>query len=193
MELNGRIVSGQWAESVGLRRSEADGSGEGRKLLLFSQLCLTLCDSRTVACQASLSFIISQYLLKLMSIESVMPSNHFIICCPLLLLPSIFPSFRVFANESALHIRWPKYWSFSFSINPSNMNIQGWFPLGLPGWSPYFSMDSKESSAAPQLEGINSLALSLFYCPALRTVHDYQKNHSFDYTGLHWQRNVFAF
>ena len=59
-------------------------------------------------------------LLKLMSIESVMPSNHFILCCPLLLLPSIFPSIRVFSNESALHIRWPKSWSFSFSISPSN-------------------------------------------------------------------------
>ena len=71
------------------------------------------------ACQASLSFTISQSLLKLMSIESVMPSNHLILCCPLL-LPSIFPRIWVFSNESALHIRWPKYWSFSFSISPSN-------------------------------------------------------------------------
>ena len=73
----------------------------------------------TTACQASLSFTISQSLLKLMSIESVMPSSHLILYCPLLLLPSIFPSIRVFSNESALHIRWPKYWSFSFSISPS--------------------------------------------------------------------------
>ena len=73
----------------------------------------------TAACQASLSFTISQSLLRLMSIESVMPSNHFILYRPLL-LPSIFPSIRVFPNESALHIRWPKYWSFSFSISPSN-------------------------------------------------------------------------
>ena len=74
------------------------------------------------ACQASLSFTISQSLLKLMSIESVMPSNHLILCCPLLLLPSIFPSIRVFSNDlgSALCIRWPKYWSFSFSISSSN-------------------------------------------------------------------------
>ena len=71
-----------------------------------------------VACQASLSFIISQSLLKLMSIESVMPSNHFILCHPLLLLPSIFPSISVFSKESALRIRWSKYWSFSFSISP---------------------------------------------------------------------------
>ena len=73
----------------------------------------------TAAYQASLSFTISQSLLKLMSIESVMPSNHLMLCCPLLLLPSIFPSIKVFSNESALHIRWPKYWSFSFSISPS--------------------------------------------------------------------------
>ena len=71
-------------------------------------------------CQASLSFTISQSLLKLMSMESVMPSNHLILCCPLLLLPLIFPSIRVFSRELALHIRWPKYWSFSFSIIPSN-------------------------------------------------------------------------
>ena len=74
----------------------------------------------TAACQASLSITNSQSVLKLMSIESVMPSNHIILCHPLLLLPSIFPSIRVFSNESDLHIMWPKYWSFSFSISPSN-------------------------------------------------------------------------
>ena len=74
----------------------------------------------TSACQASLSITNSQSLLKSMSIESVMPSNHIILCCPLLLLPSIFPSIRVFSNELALHIRWPKYWSLSFNISPSN-------------------------------------------------------------------------
>ena len=74
----------------------------------------------TAACQASLSITNSQGLLKLMSIESVIPSNHLILCCPLLLLPSIFPNIRVFSNESALCIRWPKYWSFNFSISPSN-------------------------------------------------------------------------
>ena len=75
---------------------------------------------RTAALQASLSITNSQSLLKLMSIELVMPSNHLILCCPLLLLPSIFPSIRVFSNESVLHIRWPKYWSFSFNISPTN-------------------------------------------------------------------------
>ena len=74
----------------------------------------------TAACQASLSFTSSWTLLRLMSVESVMPSNQLILCCPLLLLPSIFPSIRVFSNESTLHIRWPKYWSFSFNISPSN-------------------------------------------------------------------------
>ena len=74
----------------------------------------------TTACQASLSITSSQNLLKPMSIESVIPSNHLILCRPLLLLPLTFPSIRVFSNESALHIKWPKYWSFSFSISPSN-------------------------------------------------------------------------
>ena len=73
----------------------------------------------TAACQASLPFTISQSSLKLMSIESVMPCNHLILCCPLLLLPSIFPSIRVFSNESVLRIRWPHYWSFNFSLSPS--------------------------------------------------------------------------
>ena len=74
----------------------------------------------TIACQASLSITNSWSLLKLMSIESVMPSNHLILYCPLLLLPSIFPGIRIFSSQSVLRIRWPKYWSFSFSINPSN-------------------------------------------------------------------------
>ena len=91
-------------------------------LLLFSLLS---CDQLfvipwTIAHEASLSFTVSRSLLKLMFIESVMPSNHFILCRPLLLLPSVFPSIRVFSNESVLRIRWPKYWSFNFSISPSN-------------------------------------------------------------------------
>ena len=79
-----------------------------------------------------LSITNSQSLLKLMSIKSVMPSNHLILCRPLLLLPSVFPSIRVFSNESALHTRWPKYWSFSFNISPSNEH-QDWSPLGWTG------------------------------------------------------------
>ena len=86
---------------------------------LVAQSCLTFETPWTAACQASLSVTSSWSLFKLMSIASVMPSNHLILCHPLL-LPSIFPNIRVFSNESALHIRWPKYWSFSFSISPSN-------------------------------------------------------------------------
>ena len=89
----------------------------------------------TAACQAPLSSTMSHSLLKLISIESVMPTNHLILCRPFLLLPSIFPSIRVFSNESALHIRWPKHWSFNFSISPSNEYSQlisfriDWFDL----------------------------------------------------------------
>ena len=86
----------------------------------FTQSCLTLCDPWTAARQASLSITNSWGILKLMSIESVMPSNHLILCCRILLLPSIFLSIRVFSNESALRIRWPKYWSLSFNISLSN-------------------------------------------------------------------------
>ena len=82
--------------------------------------CVQLFVTPWATCQVSLSIANSQSLLKLMSIQSVMPSSHLILCSPLLLLPSIFPSIRVFSNESVLHIMWPKYWSFSFSISPSN-------------------------------------------------------------------------
>ena len=95
--------------------------------------------SWAAARQASLSFTISRSLLKLMSVESVMPSNHLILCHPFLLLPSIFPSIRTFSNELALRIRWPKYWSFSFSIVLPR-HIQDWFPLGWTGW---ISLQSK--------------------------------------------------
>ena len=99
--------------------------GHGGVPSLFSLVQLLSCVRHfstpwTPARQASLSITNSQSLLKLMSIELVMPSNPLILCCPLLLPPSIFPSIRVFSNESALRIRWPKYWSFSFSISPSN-------------------------------------------------------------------------
>ena len=101
---------------------------------------------RTAARHASLSITNSQSLLKLMSIEVVMPSSHLILCHPLLLPPSIFPSIIVFSNESALHIRWPKYWSFSFSISPSNehpglisFEWTGWISLQSKGLSRVFS------------------------------------------------------
>ena len=92
----------------------------GRQFSSFAQSCPTLFNPLVATHQASLSINNSRRLLKLMSIELVMPSNHLILCHPLLLSPSIFPSIRVFSNESALGIRWPKYWSFSFNISPSN-------------------------------------------------------------------------
>ena len=133
----------------------------------------------TAARQASLSFTISRSLIRLMSIESVMPSNHLILFCPRLLLPSIFPSTRVFSNGSALCIRWPKYWSFTLaSVLP--MNIQDWFPLGLTGWFPCCPRDSQESSPTAQFKAPNSSSLSLLYGPTLKSIHDNWKNHSFD-------------
>ena len=121
-----------------------------------------------------------QSLLKLMSIESVMPSNHLILCCPLLLLPSVFPRIRVFSNESVLCIKWPKYWSFSFSSSPSN-EYSGlisfridWFDLLVVQGTLF-----QESSPMPQFKSINSSGLSLFMVQ-LSQPYDYWKNHSFD-------------
>ena len=112
---------------------------------LVTLLCPTLCDPMDCSSQASLSFSISWSLLKLTSIQSVMLSNHLILCCPLLLLPSVLPSIWVFSNESVLHIRWPKYWNFSFTKSV------------------------------------------LLYGPTLTSIHDYWKNHSFNYTDFCWQ------
>ena len=147
----------------------------------------------TSAHQISLSFTTSQSLLKLISVESVMPSNHLNLCHSLLLLPSIFPSNRVFSNESALHIRWPKYWSFIFSISPSN-EYSGliscridWFDL-LAAQGTLKSLLQHHSS-----KSINSLALSFLYSRTLTSMHDYWKNHSFDYLDLFWEGNVSTF
>ena len=115
-----------------------------------------------------------------MSIESVMLYNHLILCHPILLLLSIFPSIRVFSNELALPIRWPKYWTFSFSNSPSNEYFKlvssniNWFDL-LAG------QGTLESSPTPQVESVNSLVLVFFYGPAFTSIHDYWKNHSSDY------------
>ena len=132
----------------------------------------------TAARQGSLSITNSQGLLKLISIELVMPSNHLILCHPLLLLPSIFPSIRVFSNESVLCIGWLKYWSFSFSINPSRTD----FLLDRLVGSPCSPSDSQESSPTPQFKSksINSSALSSLYSPTLTSIHDCWKNYSFD-------------
>ena len=110
----------------------------------------------TAACPASLSITSSQSLLKLMAIESVMPSNHFILCRPLLLPPSIFPNIRVFSNDSVLHIRWPKYWSFSFSISLSNEHSR-LISFRMDWLDPCCPRHSQESSPTPQFKSISSL------------------------------------
>ena len=130
-----------------------------------------------------------------MSIELGMPSNHLILCLPLHLLPSIFPSIRVFSNESVFRIRWPKYWSFCFSISPSNEY------LGLTSLRTYWFdllavqrvQDSQGSSPTPQLKGTSSLAISLLYGPTLTSIYDYWKDHSFNWTDLCQQSNVSLF
>ena len=115
--------------------------------------------------------------------ESVMPSNHLILCCPLLLLPSIFPSIRVFSNESALHIGWPKYWSFSFNISPSNEH-PGLICFRMD-WLDFLAVqETLKSSPTPQFKSINFLVLSFLYSPTLTSIHDYWKNHSLDQMDL---------
>ena len=139
----------------------------------------------TVARQVSLSITNSQSLLKLMSIKLVMPSNHLIFCCPLL-LPSILPSIRVFSSELALHIRWPKYWSFSFSISPSK-EYSGLISFRMDSLDLLsFQGDSQQSSPTLQFKNINSLALSLLYGPTPTSIHDYWESHSFAYMDLCW-------
>ena len=133
----------------------------------------------TAKCQASRSLTNFRSLLKLMSIVSVMPSNHLILCCPLLFLPSIFPSIRVFSNESVLHIRWPKYWSFGFSISPSNEYSglisfrMDWLDI-LPVQGTLKSLLQHHSSKA------SILRCSAFIIVQLSSIHEYWKNHSFD-------------
>ena len=117
---------------------------------------------QTAAHQASLSFTISQSLLKLLFIESVTPSKHLILRCPPPLLPSIFPSIRVFSNEAALGIRWPKYWSFSFSISPSN-EYSGLISFRMHWLDLLEVQGTLKSLQAPQLKNISSLVLSLLY------------------------------
>ena len=117
---------------------------------------------RTAARQASLSFTTSQSLPKAMSIESVMPSNHLIFCRPLLFLPSILPSIRVFTKESALHIRWPKYWSFNFSISPSNEH-PGLISFRMDWLTLLAVQGTLKSSPTPQFKSINSSSLDLLW------------------------------
>ena len=133
------------------------------------------------ACQAALSITISQSSLRHTYIGSMMPSGHLILCHPLLLLPPMPPSIRVFSNKLTLRMRWPKYWSFiqlqhhCFQRNPRADLLQN----GLVG-SPCSPRDPQESSSTPQFKSINSSALSLLHSPTLTSIHDHRKNHSFD-------------
>ena len=128
----------------------------------------------TAAHRASLSFTISWSLLKLMPIELVMPSNHLMLCHPLL-LPSFFPSIRVFSSELAFCIRWPEYWSFSFNNSPSN-EYSGLISFRID----WFDLLTVQETLRSLHQHHSSLVLSLLYGPTLTSLHDYWKNHSFD-------------
>ena len=131
------------------------------------------------ACQASLSITNSWSLLKLVSTALVMPSNHLILCPPLLFLPSIFPSIRVFSNESVLCIRWPKYWSFSFSITPSN-EYSGLISFRMD-WLDVLAVQGTLKSLLQHSSKASILRRSAFFIvPTLTSIHDYWKNHSLD-------------
>ena len=131
------------------------------------------------ACQASLSITNSRSSPKLMFIELVMPFNHLIFCHPLFLLPSIFPSIRVFSNESALPIRWPKYWSFSFNISPSSGH--SWLISCKRVWLDLLAVQGTLKSLLQHHSSKTSiLQCSTFFMVQLTSIHDYWKNHSFD-------------
>ena len=131
----------------------------------------------TTAHQASISIINSQRLLKL---KSVMPSSHLILCCLLLLLPPIPPSIRAFSNESTLHMRWPKYWNFSFSISPSNEH-PGLIPFRMD-WLDHLAVKGTLKSLLQHHSSKASIlwALSFLHSPTLTSIHDHRKNHSLD-------------
>ena len=129
--------------------------------------------------QASLSITNTRSSLKLMSIKSVMPSSHLILCRPLLLLPPVPPSIRVFSSESTLRMRWPKYCSFSFSISPSK-EIPGLISFRMDCLDLLVVQGTLKNSPTPQFKSINSSALNFLHSPTLTSIHDYWKNHSLD-------------
>ena len=129
--------------------------------------------------QASLSITNSRILLKVMSIQLLMPSNIFVLCRPLLLLPSIFPSISVFSNESVLRIRWPKYWSFSFIINPSN-EYSGLISFRMDCLGLLAVQGTLKSLLQHHSSKASILRHSAFFIVQLTSIHDYWKNHSFD-------------
>ena len=131
------------------------------------------------AFQASLSITNSWSRPKPMSIESVMPSHHLILCRPLVLLPSIYPSISVFSHKSAHCIRWPKYWSFSCSISPSN-EYSRLISFSMDCLDPLGGQRILKTSPTPQFKSIHSSGLSFLYSPTLTSIHDYWKSHSFN-------------
>ena len=141
----------------------------------------------TAAHQASLSITNSQSLLKLISIESVMSSNHLILCCSLL-LSSIYPSIRIFSNESVLRIRWSRHWSFSFNISPSN-EYSGLISFRMDRLD-LLAVQGTLKSLQHHSSKESVLRYSAFYSPTLTSIHDYWKNHSFDQMEFCWQSNV---
>ena len=144
-----------WTEDLGGLQS----MGPQKVQLSHVRLCDTM--------DCSMPGLPVQSLLKFMSIESVMPSNHLILCCPLLLLPSIFPSIRVFSNESVLYMRWPKYWSFSFSIGPSNEH-----PGLISFRMDWLDLLAVQGTLKSLPKSINSSVLSFLYSPTLTSIHD---------------------
>ena len=148
-------------------------------------MCSTLCDPMDCSNQASLSITNSWSLLKPMSIESLIPSNHLILCRPLLLLPSIFPSIRIFSNESVLHIRWPKYWIFSFSTSPCN-EYSGLISFRMD----WLDLLAVQGTLRSLLQHHSSLVLTFLYGPTLTSLPDYWKNHSFNWMDLFWQSKM---
>ena len=158
-----------------------------------TQLCLTLCDPIDFSTPG---FPVHHQLMEFTQIhvhqvgDAIQPSHPLL--SPSLLLPSIFPSIRVFSNESILLIRWPKYWSFTFSVSPSSEYSEmisfriGWVDL-------LAVQGSQKSSPTIQFKSINSLAQGFLYRPTLTSIHDYWKNRSFDQTDICWQSNVSAF
>ena len=146
----------------------------------------------TAACQASLSITSSQSLPKLTSIQLVMPTNNLILCRPLL-LPSIFPNIRVFSNESVLRIRWPKYWSFSLSISPSN-EYSGLISFRMD-WLALLAVQGTLKSLLQHHSSKASILQysAFFYSPTLTSIHDYGKKYSFGQMELCWKSNVSVF
>ena len=192
--LDESLTSGQRMKSRPVRILRlADTTSNTFSSVQFSSVAQshpTLCNSMDCSTPDPLSFTNSRSLL--MSIESVMLSNHLILFCPILLLPSIFLSIRVFSNQSVLRIRWPKYWNFSLSTSSSNEYStlisfrMDWFDL-------LAVQRILKSSPTPQFKSIIHLVLSLLYGPTLTSIHVYWKNHSFDQMDLCWQSDVSAF